>query len=549
MKLIHNKKFIFFSIALLNIAIAIIVYLTGSMKFEEIDDFRIQNAFNGVEGFDSPFAKPINYILSIILMGLFKYFPRINYYSIMLFAAQFVAFCIINYVLLKKFEGKKGIIVTIFFSLIFYSINLMFFQFTRVAYICVTAGLILAMYAFDIGNNKKRNIIIATIIFIIGSLIRVDVIVTIIPFIILYLICNFKKKTLLYFACTLSICGLLLVFNNYMYNRNDEMKVFNEYDDVRRPLFNYGAPSYNKNKEVYESINWEPNDFIMFASFDYAEPEIYSKENMKVLVEHKEFMELDFNKTIKTFFEYYEKDFNKLIAIILIILFAINIKRSKNKLFVLGTFLGTLAIHMLFIVVGRTVDRVVFSNYLISIVILLYNMNLSEITIKHKKIFKFATIYVAILFLICSVLTISTAATLLERAMINTYRIEDVQNFKKIIEYTSGNKENVYLYNVFSMQVWFRAYNIFEMPEKNKFENIRSLGGYDVFNDKYNRFLEKYEIDNLYKSFVEKENVYFVTNNRAELIVKFLKENYNIDSEYEIIEEFNEVKIYKIRKI
>ncbi len=56
------------------------------------------------------------------------------------------------------------------------------------------------------------------------------------------------------------------------------------------------------------------------------------------------------------------------------------------------------------------------------------------------------------------------------------YNIIDYASTKKIIEYTSQNKQNVYLYTVPSLQFRYLAYSVYEMPPKEAFSNLRVIG-------------------------------------------------------------------------
>lgn len=138
------------------------------------------------------------------------------------------------------------------------------------------------------------------------------------------------------------------------------------------------------------------------------------------------------------------------------------------------------------------------------------------------------------------------------------YSIEDYSNTRNIIEYTSQNKQNVYLYTVPSLQFRYLAYSVYEMPPKEAFSNLRVIGGWDMYTQNYYDFKKRYNLNGNLLDLL-KSNVYLIDgevvwsgrlyDNYKETVITAIKENYDIDVEYKEIKQFDNLKIYKLQEV
>ena len=85
---------------------------------------------------------------------------------------------------------------------------------------------------------------------------------------------------------------------------------------------------------------------------------------------------------------------------------------------------------------------------------------------------------------------------------------------------------------------------------------MRTLGDWATYTQNYYNFKERYQIDNLITDLYKKDNVYLIAGkviwgenygNYLNIIIKFIKEHYDVDIDYEVVKEFkNNIKIYKL---
>lgn len=485
---------------------------------------------------------------------------------------QFVSFTIIGTIFFKK-NKYLGIPVYLVFIFIIYSKMLSYIQYTTVSMLCITAGLISLMYALqDMININKTVLFISILMCTIGCMIRFSTIIIAVPFVLIYFICKIikERKIKIIKILFVLIFAVLLVKVSFeiIYNINLTYKDFLEFHDIRTYLHDYNWMNYNENnKKIFDSVEWSKNDRDIFYAYCYGDEEVFNTETLNKLrksaIDNSKEINLlqKFSNTFDTFTKTIKDDTYKYIFMITTILLISNnlliiLKQEKderndtiNISFVNLTLITILGMHCLFIFLGRPMFRVVISIYIIGIAILMYKL-IEVSKLNRKKIAK--------IFLIFFILIISFFELKQNVAYAQYYTKENYKVYKDIIEYTSSNKENAYLYTLV-MHDRFLAYSVYEKIPDNSYENIRPLGDWDTYTENYYIFKEKYNIDNLLESLYKNDNVYLISGNviwgenykeYINIITKYINEHYNVNVELDVIKEFeNNIKIYKLYEI
>lgn len=203
--------------------------------------------------------------------------------------------------------------------------------------------------------------------------------------------------------------------------------------------------------------------------------------------------------------------------------------------------LVTLGINALFIVLNRSMLRVVIPEYIIGTALIIYNMKLEKE--KHQ----FSAIWIVLIIIITS----SYSASRYEF----DYKLKDYKQYQKVIEYVNEHKENTYLATIPALQFRYLAYSPYQMPPKGSFSNLRVMGGWDMFTQNYYDFKEKNNLEGTFLDLL-KDNVYLIDGdvywsgneykNYINNVVLFIKEHYNKNVEYEKVEQIENIYIYKI---
>lgn len=536
------------------------------IKYEQVDDFIIYNLYSGLDGTYNLHGIYIHPILCILLSILYRISSIINWHSIFLLSMQFLCFSLIGYIIVKKHNNGISIVIYTIFASIFYPTLLMLVQYTSVAALLILTSFILLIDMIEQKEitNKKYKLLIL-LLFTLGIMLRFQSLLIILPFIgiyfILYMIEYFKKniekqqfvKIILYYIILLIITVITYITNLAIYNIDNVYREYVEFNNARSALHDVIYIDYEENKEIFDEIGWSKNDFYMFNTFNFGDENIYSKENIKKILNYMEQKneQIIFNKDFKQVINDFKAEMSDTyiyIAILFFSIFIFSLFNGHKMGYNIILFIITIAIHLLFIEINRSMLRVVIPEYILSIVLMLYNIkfnNTNNINDSSKN---------------CAILMIMVVIISYSSCMKYNYnyKLEDYQSSKDLINYTNSHKENAYLYTVPSLQFRYLTYSIYQMPPKNSFSNLRVFGGWDMYTQNYYDFKERYSLDGTFLDLL-KDNVYLVDgdvfwsgveyNNYKENILYAIKQHYNIDVEYKEIEQFDNLKIYKIYEI
>ena len=549
----------------INLIVFILSNIVFGIKYEEVDDFIIYNLYSGLDGTYNIHGVYIHSVLCFIISLLYRILPMINWHTIFLLCMQFICFTIIGNILLKKNENKFSYILYILFVSVFYTILLQLIQYTSIAALLILTSFFAMMDGIEKEEKKKRYIILTMVLFTIGIMLRMQSLLIVAPFYAIYLCYNYilKIKNKVEKQKILKICKQYLILliitilvygSNYLiYNTNDLYKEYTQYNEIRTMLHDLSFILYDTNKEIFEEIGWSRNDYALFYRFNFGDENVYSKENLQKIINYKndkkEYLRLNLNiKKIINIFKGQTIYINSFIVVIFMLATIIAIYTNKSKRgYIISIFLATIFINVLFIILNRSIQRVVIPEYIIGTMMMLYLTHYKE----EKKQYNSTT--KLIVYLVLILILISTNI-LVAKNYNKGYKIDEYKDYKELINYTNSNKQNAYLYTVDLFRGFYLAYSVYEMPPKNSFSNLRVMGGWDMFTENYYDFKERYNLDGIFLDLL-KENVYLVDRDNKskeedlfEGTILFLKENYNKEVTYEQIQKFGEINIYKIKE-
>ena len=589
-KSIKNKNLII--IIFINLIIFGITNILFNIKYEQVDDFIIYNLYSGLDGTYNIHGIYIHPIICLIISIFYRILPIINWHSIFLLIMQFICFTIIGNIILKKHNNGIAIVLYTIFASIFYVTMLMLIQYTSVSALLILTSLIILIYILDKNEKTKIKCIIGMyILYTIGIMTRMQSLLIIIPFFGLYFVINLVKykfqkqiqkdtiiKMVKYYLIYILITVIVYVSNIIIYNSDEIYKNYMEYNDTRATLHDIIYVDYEENKEIFDEIGWSKNDHYLFYTFNFGDENIYSKENLEKILDYKiqKDGKYNFDTNIAKINENFiseTTDSITYISILFITIFIISLFKSNNTKENILIFIATMGMHILFIIIGRSMLRVVIPEYIIGTALLIYNLNFNNPKkVKENKYIqinenetdniknssekqnkktindstKNCTIICFMILIIC---------TLVGNKYNYGYDLENYKNYRELINYTNNHKENVYLYTVPSLQDRYLTYSVYQMPPKGAFSNLRVMGGWDMYTQNYYDFKERYNLEGNFLDLL-KENVYLIDGdvywsgrryeNYKENVVLSIKENYNTEVTCEKVEQFGNLSIYKI---
>ncbi len=559
---IKNKNLII--VIFINLIIFGITNILFNIKYEQVDDFIIYNLYSGLDGTYNIHGVYIHPIICIIISIFYRILPIINWHSIFLLSIQFICFTIIGYIILKKHNNGIAIVLYTIFASVFYVTMLMLIQYTSVAALLILTALIMLIYILDKNEKTKIKYIIGMyILYTIGIMTRMQSLLIIIPFFGLYFVINlvgykFQKqiqkdtiiKMLKYYLIYVLITVIVYLSNIIIYNSDEVYKNYMEYNDIRATLHDIIYVDYEENKEIFDEVGWSKNDHYLFYTFNFGDEDIYSKENLQKILDYKIQKDGKYNfdtniVEINRSFISETSDSITYISILFMVIFIIslfNSNRTKENVLI---FIATIGMHILFIIIGRSMLRVVIPEYIIGTALLIYNLNFNNKNKINDNI-KNCVIICFMILIIC---------TFVGNKYYYGYKLENYENYRELINYTNNHKENVYLYTVPSLQDRYLTYSVYQMPPKGVFSNLRVMGGWDMYTKNYYDFKERYNLEGNFLDLL-KENVYLIDGdvywsgrryeNYKENVILAIKENYGEEVTCEEVEHFGNLTIYKI---
>lgn len=553
------------SVAFINLIIFGVTNLIFDIKYEQVDDFIIYNLYSGLDGTYNIYGVYIHPVICFILSLFFRAFSMINWHTIFLLSMQFICFTIIGTLIIRKNNSKLSYILYVLFASVCYTSLLQLIQYTSVAALLILTAFFVMIDYIDRNKQGKKYIICYILLFTIGIMTRIQSLLIIAPFFALYFIYNIillirkkvdKEKIIKIIKHYLVFCIITIVVyvSNYViYNTNDTYKSFMEYTNARVLLHDISYTSYEENKEIFDEIGWTKNDYYLFYTFNFGDENVFSKENIEKIAEYKiengDIYDYDFDlKEIGNSLIDQMRDTNPYICILFLGTFLAAIyTNSEKRGYIIAVFLISIAINVLFIVLNRTMHRVVIPEFILGIVMFLYLIKYKNEDKEKIDIIKAISIFII-------VVTVIYSGGIYEF----DYKLEDYSNYKDLIEYTNSHKENVYLYTVPALQYRYLVYSVYEMPPEGAFSNLRVMGGWDMYTQNYYDFKERYDLDGTFLDLL-KDNVYLIDgdvtwsgnyyHDYIDNIVLFIKEHYDVDVTYEKIETFDNIYIYKLQEI
>ncbi len=552
-----KKSDILLLVIVINLLIFSIANIFFNIKYEQVDDFIIYNLYSGLDGTYNFHGVYIHPILCILIGLFFRIAPQINWHTIFLLLMQFICFTTIGYIILQKYKTPLSILIYTIFASIFYTALLLLIQYTSVAALLILTAFFITID--NIENKNKKWTILAGVLYAIGIMTRMQSLLIIVPFMGIYLLYYLVKYKLQgqtvnlikQYAIYIIITIIVYVSNMVIYSV-EPYKQYMKYNDLRAQLHDLSYTSYNNNKEIFDKIGWSKNDHYLFYTFNTGDENVYNKQNLQKIIDYKKQqgnyynLNLELDK-IATNFKDNLVNTNTFIAIMFFSIIIISILNSKNRNLNILIALTTMAVHILFIVLNRSMLRVVIPEYILGTALIIYNLNLEETK-------KYSLKIIAVTTILISIIGVNISGTKYNYG----YNLNYYSNYKQLIDYTNSHKENVYLYTVPALQYRYYVYSVYEMPPKSAFSNLRVMGGWDMYTQNYYDFKARYNLDGTFLDLL-KENVYLIDgdvtwsgrkySNYIDKIVLFIKEHYNIDVKYERVNTFDNLYIYKLERI
>lgn len=547
LKKFFNNSFIFNSVIVIifsTIFYAITLKRNG-VAYIMNDDIAMRAIVSGIYSG----TQSMNMIFSVfpfsgLLYFLYKITNVVDWYGMTLIFLNmfYLSYTIYNVVKLGKTKYQK----IIYTCLLFFLISILFYgflvelTFTTSASFIATCCLIL----FLLPDSKVKNLII-----ILGILLSFGIrpkacfmeLIFFVPAVFYKNINNLKNiKKDLFFGIKLAFILLICIVTQKIITNDVTWKQYLEYNNYRSLYYDYYYKEIKKlpedeKIELFYSAGFSDEEINMLSSYSggiafYVE----IPKKMPKLIDECKKMGLNINPNIKSKFKYLlSTNLNRYYMIILCVLIYFSLKsknRKKNILSIIPFILVQFSISIYLTIQGRLPDRIIIPLYFSYIVMNLFLiLNLPEI----KKIIKNVLCYDKALSTLCAIILFIISTQKINIYSVNTNTIE---NENAILEYFEKNKQNFYIYDRNSTEM-------FSIINKYQAKNYINKNGWTVFSPLHKQKIIKQGSESLIELIFE-DNVYMVLTQND--IYKY--ENIQSDIKVEKIDEINGFSIYKFKK-
>lgn len=529
----------------INIVFAVFYLLCFQVKFETNDDEAMMQIVSGMYGAYEPHMVFINVVIGFFLAFLYRLNIGIQWYPVLMIILLYISFSVISLLLYKRNRNIGRIIsfcILMTFGYYFYTT----LQFTEIAGILSSAGLLLLWDSWKYCNQQTRaktlaNIIAGSVLLIIGSLYRFHCAILILAVSILYVAANVEKyewlKTIKFLGIIIAVSLICLCFYkmDQSFYKTEEWKYYTEYNAYRADVMDYNVPEYADNQSIYRKLNIDEQDISFLKKWNINDANIYGLKTMKTLSNlNEKFINKDnfvqnfarqmFNGVIN-----YSWIWGYILSVC-IVLFLCE-KRTTIRLLFLQ-IVGLIIVEMYFFASGRYLQSRVDIGVFLIVTVINYMLAIEYRHKGYKKNIKHLYLAAAIVLLIS-----------ISRMEVYTEEVGYTEEFENII----ADKTHLYILPTLGVDVG--KIDIWKVLPCGALSNIVSTGGWTTFAPFNNEILRKYEVDNIFENSVNNEKVYFVSSKTDEQIndfVQFINRHYDKKAYAVLIKAGETMNVYKV---
>ena len=546
-----KKSFLLKALLINTITMAVLLILFEPT--EKLDDYEMRNLlYGGATGEYSPFILYSDVIFGKFLVFLIRVCPKFDWYWYVHYALIYTSLVIISYYLIiKKYP------IYIVEALVFLCGFECYIRctFTKTAGIVVCASMLTIILAI-IEERKIYVYILAISFFAVGTLIRryiflIGAYVFICYFAIYVLKVGLSKcvRKIIYAIVILII--LYIVFkggsylNQYELNTNEDWKYHVETQQSIAALYDYGIPNYDENKEKYEDLGISFNDTqVWFTNLDICDVNRLTANVCNLITQMRTEDEdtKDHIEIIKSIFPMCVRE----IAFYFFILSYLYVAKRNIHHIIMNILIFLVPISAMFINLerGRLNHHVLF---LIFIMATTTMMCVFPVVTEIRNL-KIITVIICMLLVTSfySVLTNHgyTHGDSFERSEESSMEVIFKKN-RQIFNYLGVNDNIIYLVETKDLMDIYPCFSPLEPIEQGIYSNVFLM--HDAHRVAGIRQREKYGINNVFDNMID-GNVYYLNTpkyGRLDNILTYLKEHYCTDIEAVLVDQYNDIEIYK----
>ena len=269
-------------------------------SFETNDDIVFAELGSGLRGVKDAHLVFQNYGLGMIYRLLYGVTGRLPWYTIVQYMILFAAFTVVTYVLISRLGEISGLCLFVILACGFGYEGYIHLQFTKTAGIAAAAAVFLLLYLLEQEKYSWWGIAGGILLAVIAYMYREDQfwascgLMAGAGLLFLFDLRKYRNKKLRRLGICVLTFGVLLLsvfgvdrWDSSKY-RSAEWKEYQEFNQLRSELLDYGFPDYDSNQEIYEELGISREAYELYKSWNFNDTEKFDTEVMKKLVDLKQ---------------------------------------------------------------------------------------------------------------------------------------------------------------------------------------------------------------------------------------------------------------------
>ena len=521
-------------------------------SFETNDDIVFAELGSGLRGVKDAHLVFQNYGLGMIYRLLYGVTGRLPWYTIVQYMILFAAFTVVTYVLISRLGEISGLCLFVILACGFGYEGYIHLQFTKTAGIAAAAAVFLLLYLLEQEKYSWWGIAGGILLAVIAYMYREDQfwascgLMAGAGLLFLFDLRKYRNKKLRRLGICVLTFGVLLLsvfgvdrWDSSKY-RSAEWKEYQEFNQLRSELLDYGFPDYDSNQEIYEELGISREAYELYKSWNFNDTEKFDTEVMKKLVDLKQKRPLTI-RTVTAFIRRFPSDLLRMPMFYFFAVFALlwilcGKKDVCSVISVLAECLLLVAVYFYLYYQGRyMVNRVDVGLWFSACLVMLWIFSSGEVRHMNTKV---------------SVLLCMICVALGQFMMYTDWRLatssipEARVSQRAVLETIGTDKEHTYLAKS-GMLSEIVCYGPFDRMPENLLDNVYWFGGWECRTPGYTRAMEVHGIINPYRDVVNNENVYLVDDN-IDLTLKYIRQYYAENAEAVFVKTIGNVDVYQI---
>lgn len=521
-------------------------------SFETNDDIVFAELGSGLRGVKDAHLVFQNYGLGMIYRLLYGATGRLPWYTIVQYMILFAAFTVVTYVLISRLGEISGLCLFVILACGFGYEGYIHLQFTKTAGIAAAAAVFLLLYLLEQEKYSWWGIAGGILLAVIAYMYREDQfwascgLMAGAGLLFLFDLRKYRNKKLRRLGICVLTFGVLLLsvfgvdrWDSSKY-RSAEWKEYQEFNQLRSELLDYGFPDYDSNQEIYEELGISREAYELYKSWNFNDTEKFDTEVMKKLVNLKQKRPLTI-RTVTAFLRRFPSDLLRMPMFYFFAVFAVLwLLCGKKDVFsvisVLAECLLLVAVYFYLYYQGRyMVNRVDVGLWFSACLVMLWIFSSGEVRYMNTKVSV----------LLCMICVVLGQFMMYKDWRLATSSIPEARVSQRAVLETIGtDKEHTYLAKsgVLSEIVCYGPFD--RMPE-NLLDNVYWFGGWECRTPGYTGAMEVHGIINPYRDVVNNENIYLVDDN-IDLTLKYIRQYYAENAEAVFVKTIGNVDVYQI---